>query len=187
MSDTEALPERETTKSRWFGEWVGIIAAAVIIAVVLRTFVFQTFYIPSESMENTLLINDRVLVNKLAYRTGDIERQDIVVFHRPPSLADPTINDLIKRVIGLPGDRVEAREGKVFVNDVELSEPYLKPGSYTDRLPLTTIPEGQILVLGDNRNNSEDGRYFGTISDGLIIGKAAVRWWPLDRLDYFGN
>lgn len=166
------------TATQNIGEWVGIIIAALLAAFLIKTYVMQTFYIPSASMEHTLEINDRVLVNKLAYRVGDVHRGDIIVFKRPPAETDLTINDLIKRVIALPGDTIESKEGAVYVNGTLLSEPYLEPGMPTYNLPLRTIPEGHVFVMGDNRKDSEDSRIFGSIEKDLIVGKASLRIWP---------
>jgi signal peptidase I len=128
-------------------------------------------------------VNDRVLVNKLSYKLHDVHRQDVVVFERPPLELDLSIKDLIKRVIGLPGDVVSFQDGKVFVNGEPLNEPYLAPGMRTDPKgkDSITVPPGQVLVLGDNRTNSTDGRVFGTIDQKLIVGRAFVIVWPFSR------
>lgn len=164
------------------GEWLGILVGALVLAVVIKTFVAQTFYIPSPSMERTLLVDDRVLVNKLAYRVGDVHRGDVVVFKRPPKETDTTINDLIKRVVGLPGETIESRHGVVYINSEALSEDYLQPGMPTDNLPPTKIPEGTYFVMGDNRTNSFDSRKFDPIKEDLLVGRAEARIWPLSRL-----
>ncbi|MDQ1426832.1 MAG: signal peptidase [Acidimicrobiaceae bacterium] len=153
------------------------------MAIVVKTFLIQAFFIPSGSMEPTLKPGDRVLVNKLSYKLHDVHRGDIVVFKRPPSEADdPTIKDLIKRVIGLPGDRIEGRDGVVYINGQPLKEPYLPPGTTTASLPLQTVPAGQYFVMGDNRGNSKDSRFIGTIPKNLIVGRAFVRVWPLSGI-----
>jgi signal peptidase I len=106
-----------------------------------------------------------------------------VVFKGPPSEADdPTIKDLIKRVIGLPGDRIEARDGVVYINGQLIKEPYLPPGTVTTSLPLTTVPAGQYFVMGDNRGNSKDSRFIGPIPGHLIVGRAFIRVWPFSGL-----
>ncbi|MDQ6615149.1 MAG: signal peptidase I [Actinomycetota bacterium] len=154
------------------------------MAVVVKTFLIQAFYIPSGSMEPTLKPGDRVLVNKLSYDLHGIHRGDIVVFKRPPSEAadDPAIRDLIKRVIGLPGDRIEGRDGLVYINGQLQKEPYLPPGTVTTTLPLMTVPAGTYFVMGDNRGNSKDSRFIGPIPGHLIVGRAFVRVWPLSGL-----
>ena len=171
------------SSARSIVEWVVILVAALTVAIVVKTFLIQAFYIPSGSMEPTLHPGDRVLVNKLSYDLHPIHRGDIVVFRRPPSEAgDTTIRDLIKRVIGLPGDRIEARDGVVYINGQALKEPYLPAGTVTTTLPLTTVPSGQYFVLGDNRGNSKDSRFIGPIPGHLIVGRAFVRVWPLSGL-----
>ncbi len=163
-------------------EWLAVVAGALVAALVIKTFLFQAFYIPSGSMEPALQIGDRVLVNKLSYDLGDIERGDIIVFHRPEQVDDAEIAEFIKRVIGLPGDRVEARDGVVHVNGVALDEDYLAPGTSTAGLGTLVVPADQVLVLGDNRSDSTDGRVFGPIPVDDIVGQAFVRVWPLSDL-----
>lgn len=162
-------------------EWVLIIGAALIAAIVIKTYLVQAFYIPSASMEHTLNIQDRVLVNKLSYRLHDVHRGDIVVFERPPNDVGQ-IRDLIKRVVGLPGETVEGREGTVYVDGRPLEEPYLGRGVVTGDFPLKRIPDGYIWVMGDNRGNSSDSRVFGAIAQSTIIGRAFVRVWPVTAL-----
>ncbi len=170
------------TAGQGIGEWVGIIIAAVIASFILRYYVVQSFYIPSESMVPTLLVHDRVIVNKLSYRFGDIHRGDIIVFERPPRDTNASVKDLIKRVMALPGDTIESRNGAVFVNNAKVDEPYLRTNTPTTDLALRTIPKGEIFVMGDNRTDSYDSRRFGPISESLIVGKASLRIWPASRL-----
>lgn len=162
-------------------EWVLIIGAALVAAVVIKTYLIQAFYIPSASMEHTLNIQDRVLVNKLSYRLHDIHRGDIVVFERPPNDVGQ-IRDLIKRVVGLPGETVEGREGTVFVDGRPLREPYLERGVVTSDFPARHIPDGYIWVMGDNRGNSSDSRVFGAVAESSIVGRAFIRVWPITAL-----
>ena len=171
-------------------EWVAVIVGAIVIAVIVRTFILQTFWIPSPSMAQTLVRNDRVLVNKLAYRFHDVNRGDVVVFERPPN-QEGEIKDLIKRVIALPGERVSIIDGKVRINGKVLNETYTD-GVATDPkvgcgLGDTTgidteagfkIPARHLLVLGDNRANSQDGRCFGPIDENLLVGRAFFIIWP---------
>lgn len=188
--DAEALKANRKVNrnsSRYWGEWIGILVAAGIIAVVLRAFVFQTFWIPSESMENTLLIGDHLIVNKVSYKYGNIHHGDIVVFKRPPNEPVSVGKDLVKRVIGLPGDTAEARDGIVYINGKPIDEPYLKNAASTSNLTLQTVEPGKVLLLGDNRTNSSDGRVFGQINQDLIVGKVDIRVWPLNRLGYLGG
>lgn len=163
-------------------EWVVLIVAALLVALVIKTFLFQAFYIPSESMVPTLQVGDRVLVNKLSYDLHDVHRQDVVVFKAPKAAETGDIEDLVKRVIGLPGDTVEARDGKVYVNGTVLSEPYLPAGTQTTNLPPTTVPPGYMFVMGDNREASKDSRIFGPVKESAIVGRVFVRIWPLSRI-----
>ena len=163
-------------------EWVAIIGGAFVAALVIKTFLLQAFFIPSASMESTLLQGDRVLVNKLSYDLHDVHRGDIVVFERPPGEEDQQIHDLIKRVIGLPGETIEARDGRIYIDDKPLDEPYLKAGTVTDNLERQTVPEGRIFVMGDNRGDSKDSRFFGAIDESLIVGRAFIRVWPPSRI-----
>ena len=162
-------------------EWVGLVVLALIIALLIKTFLFQAFYIPSESMTPTLKVHDRVLVNKLSYKLHPVHRGDIIVFKAPPG-ADPGIDDLVKRVIGLPGETVSGSGGHVFINGKQLKEPYLPKGTYTSDFAPVKIPSNSYWVLGDNRTNSKDSRSFGFIKKSQIVGRVFVRIWPLDRL-----
>lgn len=163
-------------------EWIVIIVAALLVALIVKTFLIQAFWIPSGSMEPTLMPNDRVLVNKVSYDLHSVHRGDIIVLKRPPGETDLTISDLIKRVIGLPGDRIEAINGQVYINGKLLNEPYLPAGTVTTQLPLQTVPKGQYFVMGDNRTNSRDSRFIGTIPRNLIVGRAFIIVWPLSRI-----
>jgi signal peptidase I len=165
-------------------EWVTIIAGALIVAFVVKTFLVQAFYIPSGSMLPTLQEQDRVLVNKLSYDVHDVHRGDIIVF-KGPEQAEGQVKDLIKRVIGLPGDTVEAHDGQLYVNGQPLKEPYLGPGITTGPLEPQHVPPHHYWVMGDNRGNSKDSRFFGAIDQSLIIGRAFVRVWPIGRFHVF--
>src|SRR4051794_27321492 len=165
--------------ARVAAEWIGLVVLALVIALLIKTFLFQAFYIPSESMVPTLKVGDRVLVNKLSYKFHDVHRGDIVVFKAPPAARSDGIDDLVKRVVGLPGDTVEARDdGRIYVNDRLLDEPYLPKGTLTTNLPPTKIPAGHLFMMGDNRVASRDSRYFGPIKESAIIGRVFVRIWP---------
>lgn len=174
--------ERRRRSLRSGLEWLAIIAGALVVAFIVKATLLQAFYIPSESMVPTLEVGDRVLVNKLSYRLHDVHRGDIVVFERPRGEDDPRIKDLIKRVIGLPGDVIEARDGHVLINDRLLEEPYLPAGTTTTNLPRQIIKPGYLFVMGDNRANSRDSRVFGQIPDDLVVGRAFVRVWPVTAL-----
>ena len=176
---------KQRSSTRNLLEWVAVIVGAVLVALLIKTFVVQAFRIPSESMVPTLEVGDRVLVNKLSYDAHGLNRGDVVVFERPPGLPsgpdDP--KDLIKRVIGLPGDTVVARDGSIYIDDQRLDEPYLPENIATYNLDVpVTIPEGEVWVMGDNRTNSEDSRVFGPIDDDSIVGRAFMIMWPPGRI-----
>lgn len=171
-------------------EWVMVLGTAAIVAVLLQHFVVQLYEIPSESMFPTLTDHDQVLVNKLAYSIGgDVEQGDVIVFKRPESERSDDPDQppqLIKRVIGLPGDVVEARGGVVYVNGRPLAETgdghYLDTSVVTNNLAQpVTVPPGRVFVMGDNRERSHDSRYFGPIPESDIIGRAVVIAWPFSR------
>jgi signal peptidase I len=186
----QPLPESEsnlTIAPKVENPWIETgktVFLSIFLAVGIQSFVARSYYIPSGSMLPTLQINDRLIVDKLSYRFSNPVRGDIVVFDPPAKLGFK--DAFIKRVIGLPGDRVEVRNGKVYVNDKALSEKYIEEApnytwSSTSLTPDGIVPEGHYLVLGDNRNNSYDGHYWGFIPKDRIIGKAVVRFWPVDR------
>jgi len=190
-SEEDVLPDAAASKARRRSngkrqaiEWVVLVVGALVIAVIIKTFLFQAFYIPSASMDPTLKVHDRVLVNKLSYHLHSVHRGDIVVFKAPPEERTAKIKDLVKRVIGLPGDTLEARDGQVYVNDRLLKEPYLPNGTRTEELPRTVIPAGHYFMMGDNRGASSDSRVFGPIKRSTIIGRAFVTMWPLNRLRF---
>jgi signal peptidase I len=191
-------------RGRTVVEWTILIVAAVVIAVVIKTFLFQAFYIPSASMDPTLEVGDRVLVNKLSYDLHDVHRGDIVVFAAEPNQQwhKAGIDDLVKRVIGLPGETVAQCSGeRVCIDGKVLDESYLPkeiPSIFPTSLPklsdgTTTcapdspeggckVPAGMVFVMGDNRTNSQDSRANGPIKESSIVGRVFVRIWPLDRI-----
>jgi signal peptidase I len=173
-------------------EWAIILVGAILAAFVIRTFLFQAFYIPSASMEDTLKIHDRVLVNRLSYQLHPIHRGDIVVFKKPSTpqaeacYAGNAIHDLIKRVVGLPGETVESTsDGTILINGKSLDEPYIKPGvELGPPVQKTTVPEKSVWVMGDNRPVSRDSRCAGAIPEKDIVGRAFIVMWPLDRTKF---
>jgi signal peptidase I len=193
VSDDEADGDEESEErprasiGRTALEWLGVIACGVLIALTAQMFLVQAFWIPSESMVPTLEVGDRVLVNKLSYKAHDVNHGDVIVFERPPAAAQAgqdNIKDLIKRVIAVGGDTIEARDGLVYVNGERIEEPYLVEGTPTDNLPLTEIPEGHVFVMGDNRTNSEDSREFGPIDEDTIVGRAFIKVLPLGDIQW---
>ena len=189
-SDTDAVdtavapspPPPRTRSVKAAVEWIAIVVGALLVALVIKALLIQAFYIPSESMVPTLHIGDRVLVNKMSYRLHDVNRGDIVVFERPSGETDPRIKDLIKRVVALPGETIEARDGRVLINDRVLEEPYLPSGTTTANIPRQLIRPKHVFVMGDNRANSRDSRVFGQIREDIIVGRAFIRVWPVGDL-----
>jgi signal peptidase I len=180
-ADSEQSPEKAAPGfARNLLEWAGILGGALIVALVVTKFLIQAFFIPSASMFPTLAIDDRVLVNKLSYDLHEVHRGDLVVFERPASEADSTVKDLIKRVVALEGDTVESRDGRLVVNGELQDELYVAPGAQTSGVDAQTIPPGHVFVMGDNREDSRDSRFFGPLSEELIIGRAFVKVWPLN-------
>ncbi len=174
--------KRSTTRT--IVEWVAVVGGALVVALVIRAFFLAAFYIPSESMVPTLEKGDRVLVNKLSYKLHDVHRGDVVVFERPPNEPDNGIKDLIKRVVALPGETVEVRDCKVLINGNALEEPYVKQWTRTCTFAPKTIGDNEVFVMGDNRDDSQDSRFFGPISQDLIVGRAFVIVWPLTNLGW---
>ena len=169
-----------TAKTKpWWRETIETVFWALILALILRTFVIQAFWIPSGSMIPTLEIGDRVLVLKFWYALPKVEpkRGQIIVFKYP---VDPR-RDFVKRVIGLPGDKVEMKNGTVYINDKELFEPYVK-NTDTFNMESLVVPEKSYFCLGDNRPNSQDGRFWGFVPRDFIRGPAIFRYWPLSRI-----
>ena len=178
----ETRRERRRSSKKGGGVLEFLIILLVSFALVfgfVRPFVVEAFYIPSESMVPTLRVGDRVLVNKFIYRFTDPERGDIVVFESVEGGGE----DLIKRVVGVPGDEISVRGGRLLVNGEPQKEPYVNK-KYPDRSSSapTTVPEGHVFVMGDNRANSRDSRYFGPVPERKIEGEAFLRFWPPDRI-----
>jgi signal peptidase I len=173
-------------------DWVVVLVVALLVALGIRTFVLQQFYISGPSMETTLFQPNRVLVNKLSYRFGDIDRGDVVVFDRVTSNGQSVQHDdLIKRVIGLPGESVTIKGCVVFIDGKQLDETYL-PDRDTQQTDLVArcrqpdmaavlVPDDQVFVLGDNRPQSMDSRVFGPVDKKSIVGRAFVVIWPISR------
>jgi len=161
----------------WWRELIETLIWALILALILRTFVVQAFWIPSGSMIPTLMPGDRVLVAKFWYHFTEPKRGQIVVFKYP---LDPT-RDFVKRLIALPGDTVEIKNGVVYIDDVPLEEPYVKNRDFFS-MEKITVPNGQYFVMGDNRPNSQDSRFWGFVPKNYLRGPAFFRYWPLSRL-----
>ncbi|MCM3759427.1 signal peptidase I [Alkalihalobacillus oceani] len=171
----------EKKKESW--EWLKAVVVALVLAFLIRQFLFAPVIVDGESMLPTLENSDRLIVNKIGYVFGEPERFDIIVFHAPAG------KDYIKRVIGLPGDRVEYRDDTLYINGEPLEEPYLdelRP-LYEDGLTGDfeldgVVPEDELFVLGDNRWHSRDSRDIGTVHIDEVIGKANVVFWPISNI-----
>ena len=191
MSDLglDRLEKKRSLFLKQIFEWIVVIAIALIVAMLVRLFLLQQFYISGPSMETTMFSDNRVLVSKLAYKIGDIDRGDVVVFDRATMNGSQIEHDdLIKLVIGLGGESIEIRDCSVYIDGTKLDEPYLPSrdiglANLSDRcgvvsMPLTTIENDEVFLFGDNRPQSFDSRMFGPIKKDLIIGQAFVLMWP---------
>lgn len=182
-SDSVSKRRRKSQPTNPWIEGLQTIGLSIVLALGIRHFVAEARYIPSESMVPTLLVNDRLVVEKVSYHFGSPQRGDIIVFWPPDALFPEggRKDAFIKRVIGLPGDTVEVKAGKVIVNGEVLNEDYIKAPPDYEWGPKTVPPE-QYLVLGDNRNSSYDGHSWGFLPRENIIGRAVVRFWPPSRM-----
>jgi signal peptidase I len=166
-------------------EWVLIIALAVLVSFVVRTFVFQTFFIPSGSMEPTLQIGDRIVVSKLSVDFGTIHRGDILVFKAPAAVrteCGDDVADLVKRVIGLPGDHLTSKGNTIYVNGSPLKQTWSHYEPIGRAIGHVTVAKNHYFMMGDNEPDSCDSRYWGTVPRSNIIGKAILRIWPFSRI-----
>lgn len=155
-----------------------VILAAIISATLIRIFIFEPFIVPTPSMEPNLKVGDRVIINKLAYKFGAVKREDIVAFHSPLEQ-----KDLVKRVIAVEGDEITlTSEGEIFISGEKISESYLPANQNLYYVNQTiVVGEGEVFVMGDNRNNSFDSRFFGTIAEDDIFGEFVIIYWPPSR------
>jgi signal peptidase I len=209
-ADGAPAPKAKRSSQRVFLEWGILIVVAIVIAIVIKTFLFQAFYIPSESMVPTLEVGDRVLVNKLSYDLHDLHRGDIVVFAAEPNREwhRAGIDDLVKRVVALPGETVtQCETNRICIDGKLLQESYLPKGTVTTmptQLPYITdvagkkvlvcdrdspsggctVPAGKVFVMGDNRTNSQDARANGPIKESSIVGRVFLRIWPPNRIGF---
>jgi signal peptidase I len=181
------LSQKQRSQMRAIWEWVFVVVVAISAAMLIRVFLFQQYYIDGPSMQTTLMPEDRVLVNKMSYKLHDIHRGDVIVFDRVTN--EVQHDDLIKRVLGLPGETLEIRSCIVYIDGVQVNEPYLnleqtsqvepsaRCGSHTDMAPVV-VPEEMVFVMGDNRVQSFDSRDFGPIDTDKVRGRAFVVIWP---------
>ena len=154
------------------------VAIAIILAVLIRLFIFQPFYIPSGSMEPNLQIGDRIIVSKLTYRLSEPQRGDVIVFKFP---LDPS-RDFVKRAVALGGENVTIRDSALYIDGQPVPEEYLPPDLRFGDFGPREIPQDHYLMLGDNRNSSDDSRMWGALPEDYIVGKAVVIYWPINRI-----
>lgn len=159
-------------------EWLYTILIAVVLVIVIRAFVLDTRLVPTTSMVPTIMPGDRLFVEKVSHRLTGLNRGDVVVFEPPPSSA--LTDDLIKRLIALPGDSVEVKDGQLYINGIPQDEPYIAE-KIEYNLEAKEIPPGKLFVLGDNRNGSYDSHEWGFVDIESVEGKALITYWPLDR------
>jgi signal peptidase I len=189
-SDGKGSARPTNSRSRTVVEYAVLAVVAITVALLIQAFLVKPYRIPSESMENTLLIGDRVLVDRISWRFSKPERGDITVFH--PPFNGPV---LIKRIIGMPGDVLSLSGGSVYVNGIRLNEPYVRRVNgqaeptepFSNGLPwaLTkpyTVPPDSYFMMGDNRTDSGDSREFGPVRRDQLVGNAFARYWPLARI-----
>lgn len=175
-----------TKKKNELWEWTKALVIAVVLAAIIRTFLFAPIVVDGLSMMPTLHNQDRMIVNKFSYKIGEPKRFDIIVFHAPEG------KDYIKRVIGLPGDEIEYKDDILYVNGKAYEEPYLEeykkavidgpltePFTLEEKIGKKKVPEGQLFVMGDNRRYSKDSRHIGTIPMEKVLGKTKILYWPV--------
>lgn len=163
----------------WVLDWAETIIVALVLALIIRAFFLQVFWIPSGSMEPTLDISDRIVVNKVVFHFRHPQRFEIVVFRQVPAM-DKEKRDLIKRVVGLPGETLEVKKGLIFINGSPVEEKHAMNQDFANFGPVT-VPADAYFVMGDNRPASADSRYWGFLPQKNIIGPAFLRIWPLTR------
>lgn len=159
-------------------EWVVIIAVAFVLSIFIRNYVIDTRIVPTGSMLPTIQLQDRLIVDRVFYKFDSFKRGDIVVFQAPDSAQEDL--DLVKRLIGLPGEKVEIKNGKVFINDQALNEPYIMAPPDYDYGPVT-VPKNSYFMLGDNRTASKDSHIWGFLPSDKILGKVWIRYWPMNK------
>lgn len=193
QSSAQPAPADASTSGKSKGGWrqlfidnARLVAIALAIALFVRIFIAEPRFIPSPSMVPTLAVGDRLLVEKVSYRLHAPRQGDIAVFEPPPQLQEygylPS-QAFIKRVIGLPGQTVQVTQGKVYVDGQALVEPYIAaPPDY--EMPPVQVPAGSLFMMGDNRNDSNDSHVWGFLPVQNVIGRATLRFWPLDKVGF---
>lgn len=183
----ENAPRKVRSRTRTALEWLIVIVIAILVSLLVRTYAIQTFFIPSGSMEPTLHIGDRILVSKLSVEFGTIHRGDILVFKAPPAVhsdCGDDVTDLVKRVIGLPGDHLTSKRNIIYVNGRRLAQPWHHDLPIFRHIGHVTVPANHYFMMGDNEPNSCDSRFWGSIPRSSIIGKAFFRIWPFSRVGF---
>jgi|ERR1700691_4794424 signal peptidase I len=191
--DTDEVPRSpadapKKSHRRGIIEWLIVLVVAVVASFLIRTFVFQTFYIPSASMNPTLWKGNRIMVDKLSVDFGTINIGDIVVFKAPPGVkseCQDDVADLVKRVIGVPGDRLTSKGNTIYVNGKPLDQKWLHWNPVSPAIGNVVVPKGQYYMMGDYHSNSCDSRYWGTVPRSSIIGKVFLKFWPLSQFDWY--
>lgn len=184
----EPTPTATKSSKRVLTEWAVILIAAVLVSLLMRTFVFETYFVPSGSMYPTLQDGDRIIVNKLSVDFGTINRGDIVVFKAPKKVAavcGDDVADLVKRVIGLPGDNLTSKGNTIYVNGKALKENWPHTEPLGTAIGAIHVPAGDYFMMGDNHSPSCDSRLWGFVPRSSIIGKVFLRIWPLSRIHWF--
>jgi len=186
MDKTIELAQSLPTTNPWI-KGVKTVGVSLLLALGVRVVVAEPRYVPTGSMEPTIQANDRVLIDKITYRVANPKRGDIIVFAAPQALLNQNLrDDLIKRVIGLPGETVEVKQGWVYINRQPLAEDYIaSPPEY--HWGPDVVPANSYLVLGDNRNDSYDSHFWGYVPRDRIIGRAMLRFYPFQRLGLVGT
>lgn len=177
--DNEPRAEKQRSETNWLRETLETLIPAVLLALVINLFLAQATRVFGQSMEPNLHTNQRIVVEKLTYRLHDPQRGDVVVLKLPQEAGEL----LIKRIIALPGETISIHDGKVWINDVPLDEPYLTQTTFGEMSP-RTVPDGHVFVLGDNRGFSNDSRSFGTVPLENIVGRAWLSYWPPEEIGF---
>jgi signal peptidase I len=177
-------PTQELRRASWLFNWAETIVVALVLALVIRAFFLQVFWIPSGSMEPTFDIGDRIVVDKVSYHFREPRRLEVVVFRGVPAMSEQK-KDLIKRLVGLPGEKLEIKDGRIHINGQPLAEKHAMNEDFANFGPVT-IPADSYFVMGDNRPASADSRYWGFLPKRNLIGPAFLRIWPLVKLSLIG-
>lgn len=180
--EANTIPKRadKNKKRPFIWEVIEVLVIAIVLSAVLKTFVVEMYWVPSESMVPTIMVGDHVVVTKFSYHIHEPEHGDIVVFASPIEKN----KNLIKRLIGVPGDSIEFRDNTLYRNGQPVAEDYLAEGVFTADFGPVVVPENMYFFCGDNRQNSSDSRSWGLVGHERLIGKGIGIYWPLGRLHW---